>query len=472
MSPRVALLAVLLTVPGFAQRPAPQLTFRGSGDDSINAAAVDSAGNIYVVGTTFSFDLPVRNAFQGANSGAQLIVSTGAGTVWKPLWTPLPSLTPLQPLSMAVDPTNGQVVYVAAGNSVCKSTDGGSQFQCVAIAFASSQTTVSSLAIDPQQPLTIYASASANGGVFKSSDGGQTWANASQGLPSQGFIDSVTVDPFHHNVLWAWAGTGGYVSTNGAGSWSLSAMPWPQNTSVSGYSVRFFFDPVTPGILYGPGFLTNYLGTQKSSDGGATWTPLNTPFSGCCAIVPDPRVSGLLYALAQPAAGGALQFWKSGDGGATWTSYPFPGGQFAILAVDPANPLTSWPVRFRASMAARPGVPTTPPARFSRGLRPLPPALSTRPLRLPGTHSSLSSCRTRKLWSSGLTSAAWGTIPDRASRWMPQVTSGLPAALPPMTCPLQPARFRTYSRERRMRSPRNSRTAESCWRRLTWVGPT
>src|SRR5271157_1726280 len=75
---RVILLAWLTISPGFAQGTHTDLTFGGSGNDGINAAAVDSAGNVYVVGTTFSFDLPLRNAFQGANSGTQLIFSTDA----------------------------------------------------------------------------------------------------------------------------------------------------------------------------------------------------------------------------------------------------------------------------------------------------------------------------------------------------------------------------------------------------------
>ena len=365
---RVILLAWLTIAPGFAQGVRTDLTFGGSGNDGINAAAVDSAGNVYVVGTTFSFDLPLRNAFQGANSGTQLILSTDAGATWKALGTSYPSSTPLQPLAIAVDPTNSQVVYTASGNSVCKSTDGGHQFHCAAIALASSQSSISSLAIDPQQSATIYASATVNGGVFKSIDGGQTWVNASQGLPAPLFIDSVTIDPFHPNVLYAWAGIGGYVSTNGAGSWSPLNTLWPQGTSVTGGGLHFSFDPLAPGILYGPAYANSRIGIQKSMDGGATWTQLNTPFSGCC-VVPDPAVSGRLYALAPPNAtgGAALQFWKSGDGGATWMSYQFPAGQGGLLTVDPANPQIMLAGAFRSTDSGQ----TWRPTNASREIRPV-----------------------------------------------------------------------------------------------------
>ena len=149
------------------------------------------------------------------------------------------------------------------------------------------------------------------------------------GLPSPS-VDSVVIDPFHSNVLYAWTGSSGYVSNDGAASWQPSNLPWPPGTTVSG--LQFTFDPVTSGTIYGPGFANTGIFIQKSSDGGKSWTKLSAPFVGCC-VVADPKVAGVLY-----GGEGSLAFWKSTDGGATWLSSTVPGGIVGSIAVDPANP--------------------------------------------------------------------------------------------------------------------------------------
>src|SRR5258708_6966790 len=247
MPVRISLAAFFAISLGFSQSPLTDFTFGGPGIDSARGVAVDSSGNIYVVGSTASFDFPVLNAFQSQNSGTQVVYSTDAGATWRALASPFLNATFVS--AIAVDPKNSSTLYVASGNTVCKSTDGGHNFHCVALPFNSSQASINSLVIDSQQPSTVYLAANVFGGVFKSLDGGQTWSNAGKGLPSTTVLGPVSIDPFHPNILYLWVGTGRYVSRYGAGSSTPSSLPWPSNAMTAG---AFSFDPVTPGVIYGP----------------------------------------------------------------------------------------------------------------------------------------------------------------------------------------------------------------------------
>jgi len=365
MSTRPVLLAFLTISLGLSQNLLTDFTLRGSGIDFARGVAVDSFGNIYVVGSTASFDFPVLNAFQNANIGTQVVYSTDAGATWKPLSTPFPIANSFPLPAIAADPKTSSTLYVASGNSVCKSTDSGHNFHCVTLPFTSPQGNNSSLAIDPQQPSTIYATASVTGGVFKSIDGGQTWTNAGKGLPSTSFTGPITIDPFHANVLYLWAGIGGYVSQDGAASWTPSSLPWPSTVVSPG---AFTFDPVTPGVIYGPAFVGNAFKVQKSIDGGRTWTLLNTPFNNCC-VVPDPKVSGRLYRLVFQNSGGGPSgvLWSSQDGGLTWTSSPVPLAATEPLVIDPSNPQIFLAGGYRSTD----GGATWSPTNVSRSINPV-----------------------------------------------------------------------------------------------------
>jgi uncharacterized protein (TIGR03437 family) len=320
-------LAALTLLPALAQNVVTTTAVGGSGSSSIRSMAVDASGNIWVVGTTFSADLPLLNAFQRSNKGTQLVFSTDAGATWTPLSSPQPNATSSQPAIIAVDPTSASTLYVGSASNVCKSLDAGLTFHCAALPLPSPGT-LKALVIDPLHPATIYAALAGLVSVLKSTDGGQTWTNSSTGLPAT-YVDSLVIDPSHTSVLYAWVGSGGYVSSDGAASWQPSSLPWPPAISVFG--LHFTFDPLTPGTIYGPGYANSGIFIQKSSDGGKTWTQLKAPFVGCC-VVADPKTSGTLY-----GGEGSLNFWKSIDGGATWMSSSIFGTVVGTIAVDPSN---------------------------------------------------------------------------------------------------------------------------------------
>src|SRR5271165_2109938 len=224
---RLTLLAFLTLFHAFPQDPLSEISYGGSANDAIRAVTTDASGNIYVVGTTFSSDLPLLHPFQSVNSGTQVLSSTDAGVSWTPRSNPVPSATPLQPLTAAVDPTSASTLYVGSGTTVCKSIDAGQHFHCVALPPALTIGTITALGIEPRRPTTLYAARTNTRGVLKSTDGGQTWMDASAGLPNLEFVYSVTVDPFHPGNVYVWTDSGGFVSRDGAGSWIPSGAPWP-----------------------------------------------------------------------------------------------------------------------------------------------------------------------------------------------------------------------------------------------------
>jgi photosystem II stability/assembly factor-like uncharacterized protein len=103
---------------------------------------------------------------------------------------------------LAVDPRRSSVVYRAidhgvpasTSGGVFKSTDGGQTWKAMNNGLPSPRVTPSAYAIviDPRSPNTVYVAADSDGlfpkgiGVFKSSDGGATWVPFSEGLAGDG----------------------------------------------------------------------------------------------------------------------------------------------------------------------------------------------------------------------------------------------------------------------------------------------
>ena len=187
---------------------------------------------------------------------------------------------------------------------------------------------VQALAIDPQTPTTLYAGTS-GAGVFKSSNGGQSWSAINAGLGDP-FVNALAIDPQTPTTLYAGTSGGVLKSSNGGQSWSAV------NTGLGLFDVQALaIDPQTPTTLYAG---TSGAGVFKSSNGGQSWSAINAglgdPFVSVLAI--DPQTPTTLYARA---SGG---IFKSSNGGQSWSAINagLDNRFVSALAIDPQTPTT------------------------------------------------------------------------------------------------------------------------------------
>jgi len=117
---------------------------------------------------------------------------------------------------LAVHPRNHNVVYAAtAKGGLFKTTDGGNAWSLIGT-FPSSD--VRSVAIDPVDPRTVYAGLQ-YGGVFRSSDDGKTWHRMAAGINENQMVWALAVDPVDRTV---WAGT----QRSGVYRWDSVEQQW------------------------------------------------------------------------------------------------------------------------------------------------------------------------------------------------------------------------------------------------------
>jgi len=215
----------------------------------------------------------------------------------------------------------------------------------------------------PEDRSTYYFGAT-GGGVWKTSDGGRTWQNVSDGFFG-GSIGAVAVSAWDHNVVYAGGGEvtlRGNVSP-GDGMWKSSdaGKTWKRcGLEDSQHIPRIAIHPKNPDLVYaavlGHAFGPNQTrGVYRSKDGGATWQRVlfvdeNT---GAVDLAMDPanprvlyaafwRVRRTPYSLESGGAGSGL--WKTTDGGDTWSeltkSPGMPKGTLGIIGitVSPTRP--------------------------------------------------------------------------------------------------------------------------------------
>jgi photosystem II stability/assembly factor-like uncharacterized protein len=256
--------------------------------------------------------------------------TTDSGRTWKPLFDAMPS----QSIgAIAVAASDPRVIYVASGeglmrpdlsvgNGIYRSADAGQSWTHLGLRDAEQ---IPELAVDAHDPNRLYAAvlghpygASAQRGIYRSTDGGKTWTRVL-------YVDDdtggsfVKMDPADPNVLYA-------------GLWNVRAGPWEDNNVYNG----------TGGGLY------------KSIDGGDHWRRLTRGLPDNLSqidVAVSPSNPNRLYATTATSADGdygsaaGLGVYRSDDAGESWiraTLDPRPalrigGGDLPLIKVDPRN---------------------------------------------------------------------------------------------------------------------------------------
>ena len=235
--------------------------------------------------------------------------------------------------SIAVDPTNSNHIYVAAAEGgVWRSLDGGGNW--TPLTDAECSVAMGSVALDPVNPTIVYAGtgevfagdAYTGCGVLRSTDAGATWQQLGAAVfaPATGaasiskmLVDAATAGSPTGSTVFAATSFGLYRSTTSGNAWTLV---------LAGVVTDLVQDPSDPSTAYAAvgnqsGSPDN--GVYKSTDGGLTWQPLAgfpTVNVGRIQIAISASQPSILYAAVHALNSGGilLGVFKSTDAGASW----------------------------------------------------------------------------------------------------------------------------------------------------------
>ena len=306
-------------------------TYIGGDLGAIGAAiAVDPAGNAIITGHTLSSDFPLVNPVK---TKAGFFKSVDASANWSNVHTGMS----FDVSAVAVAPSAPSTIYAGTFQGPFVSTDAGATWQKPANAGLTGFLAPASMAVDPTNAQVVYAGL-INGGLFKTTNGGTSWSLLT--LPSSGFVVfSIVFDPVTPSTVYVGTGNGVFKSIDSGGNWTSL-----NNFNVGTVNVRALaIDPTNTSIIYAGTFASGFF---KTTDGGASWFPMNNGMAGSFAnyvnaIAIDPTNPATLYAGQGYAGTGGL-IHKSTNGATSWTPINdgVPNFEVSSLVIDRLNPST------------------------------------------------------------------------------------------------------------------------------------
>ncbi|MBZ5522601.1 MAG: hypothetical protein LAP21_10220 [Acidobacteriia bacterium] len=278
-------------------------------------------------------------------SGARLLMAPAAPLPQWRMIGPQPANWPLNAATgvsgrvtaLAVDPRNANVVYLGgAEGGVWKTTDGGTTW--LPLTDAQPSLAVGSITLDPSAPDTVYVgTGEANetgdayfgAGILKSTDGGATWVQlpgpfASGTELSGTTIDTISVHPTNRQILLASVATFSPTTPGGIYRSADGGNTWTNVLSAT-IARDGIFEPISGNVAWAA---IEGVGVYKSTNAGLTWSPANGTGAnvlpsanlGRIEIAIAPSSTSTLYAGIGNSSGSALGIYKTVDAGVNWQS--------------------------------------------------------------------------------------------------------------------------------------------------------
>ena len=247
----------------------------------------------------FSYDIPTVMWATGWQMTGELAGSTNGGANWftrteklneglsaetKELGLRLEGANDFHIHGVAVAPSNSKIIYVGSthdsvyadlefnldGSHIFKSSDGGLTFPEMSNGFPiETETSINSIVVHPRDPDTAYVMTSLHEtttaiGIYKTTDGAQSWVAVNDGLDL--YTNDLQMDPINPEVLYAATESGIFKTINGAKTWKKASNGIPK-----GAVIDMAMDPLNPRVLYA----ITPEDIYRTQDGADNWYSVN-----------------------------------------------------------------------------------------------------------------------------------------------------------------------------------------------------